>query len=239
MVIPVYNGEEGLVSLVDSLIPHLDQTGLNWEIFFVDDGSGDGSFPLIREMHRRDSRIRGCALAENRGQQNALYCGLVSSSGNYVITMDDDGQHPVDQIPLLIGKLEEGYDAVYSVNRDPCRPAVLRLGTAGTGLFFTLFCRKPRGVEIGSYRILRREIIESFPPAAGGFVYVSALLFASSPPPRVCSFRYQRRETGSGRQSRFSLGGRFKVFRKLFLYYGPLRRFMPLKGEPFRIGEKL
>ena len=223
---------------MDTLIPQLDQTGLNWEIFFVDDGSLDGSFNLIREMHGGDSRIRGCSLSENRGQQNALFCGLISSAGNYVITMDDDGQHPVSQIPLLIRKLEEGYDVVYSVNRDPRRPAVLRLGTAVTGLFFTLFCRKPRGVEIGSYRILRREIIQAFPRQPGNFVYVSALIFRSKPSPRICSFRYSREEKPVI-QSRFSLPGRFRIFWKLFLHYGPLGHWIPAEGEPYRIGESL
>jgi glycosyltransferase involved in cell wall biosynthesis len=94
VVIPVYNGRNNLTSLIQDLIPVLDESGKSWEIFLVDDHSRDNSFNLIRDFNREDKRIRGCQLRENRGQQNALLCGIHSCRGDLILTMDDDGQHP-------------------------------------------------------------------------------------------------------------------------------------------------
>ncbi len=222
-----------------SLSPVLDDTDMDWEIFFVDDGSDDGSFAAIRELHRSNRRIRGCRLRENRGQQNALFCGLVSSSGRYLITMDDDGQHPVREIPVLLKILKSGYDVVYAVNRDPHRNRILRWGTALTGLFFTLFCGKPGSVEIGSYRCLTREMVDRFSRVQGDFVYVSALIFRSRPSPSAYSYRYHPDPVLLIPGSRFSFFRRFSVFLKLFLHYGPFRSFCRKKRKPFHIGEIL
>lgn len=212
-----------LENFLSLILPHLDGLNRSWEIFFVDDHSGDGSFDLITRLHKRDRRIRGCRLKENRGQQNALFCGLSSCSGEYIITMDDDGQHPISLLPDLLAELEKGWDVVYLVNREKRRHGILRFGTALTDLFFELFCGKPSSVEIGSYRILRRELVESFAEFPGRFVYISALIFRSHPKPRVCSMRYTPGGKAGLRDSRFSLGRRLKVFLLLFLYYGPFR----------------
>lgn len=189
----------------------------------MDDHSSDGSFGLITTFHKKDNRIRGCRLKENRGQQNAIYCGLSSCSGELIITMDDDGQHPLSRLPDLLAELEKGWDVVYLVNRDNRRPVILRFGTALTDLFFRLFCAKPSSVEIGSYRIMRRRVLEYFPENTGRFVYISALIFRCRPKQRVCSMRYSPGDKGGLRSSRFSFRGRLKVFLLLFLHYGPLR----------------
>ena len=236
VVIPVYNGASGLDGLFTSLVPVLEEWGRSWEIFLVDDHSGDGSFEKVREYHMKDRRITGCRLQKNRGQQNALYCGLCSCSGEYIITMDDDGQHPVDRIPFLIRTLEEEKrEAVYMVNRNPERERILRLGTYATDLFFRLFCGKPRGVEIGSYRILRRALVERIKGQSGKFVYISALIFRSKPRPSVRSLRYEALPLTSGGKSRFSFKRRLIVFVRLFFYYGPFRRFVPRRGFPYAV----
>lgn len=228
------------------VLPSLEGLNRSWEIFFVDDHSRDGSYDLIKSFHERDNRIRGCRLNENRGQQNALFCGLSSCSGELVLTMDDDGQHPISRLPDLLAEIEMGWDAVYLVNRDGGRPVILRLGTFMTDLFFRLFCRKPSGVEIGSYRIIRRSLIENFSENPGRFVYISALIFRSRPVPRVTSLHYTPGDSPGMRNSRFSLRGRLKVFILLFLHYGPLRRIVQWidsrtghENQPYEIEEIL
>ena len=213
----------------------------SWEIYFVDDHSRDGSFELIREYNLRDRRVGGCRLVENRGQQNALFCGLLSCRGEIAVTMDDDGQHPLSRLPQLLETLEAGWDVVYMVNRDGCRNSILRLGTYLTDRFFSLFCGKPAGVEIGSYRILRRSVIENFRNQGRKFIYVSALIFRTLPPPAVCSIRYNPREAAvpAPETSRFSLLKRAGVFLLLFLYYGPFRRLILQRAEPYRVEETL
>ncbi len=244
VVIPTYNGEEGLESLLSALIPLLESLNRRWEVYFVDDHGSDGSFDLIRQFHQHDSRIRGCRLAENRGQQNALFCGLVLCEGEVVITMDDDLQHPVDRIPQLIEHLEEGpvpQDLVYCVTRNPRRPLILRLGTDMTDLFFRLFTGKPGQVEVGSYRILRRSVVDRIRECKGSFVYVSAMIFRSCPGLKVSSFRYDSSGPAAGTRTgtRFSLLSRIRVFGNLFHAYGPFRWLTGNQDDPFRVEAEL
>jgi len=205
----------------------------------VDDHSTDGSFETIRRFHRQDPRIGGCRLAENRGQQNALFCGITRSGGDLIITMDDDRQHPADVLPGLVERIGEGWDTVYSVRRDGNRPWILRTGTGLTDLFFRLFVGKPAGVEIGSYRIMTRELADRFCHVRGEFVYISALIFRSAPKPRVCSFRYKAPPEALGKDSRFSLAGRIRLFGRLFRCYGPFRSRRIPRGKPYRVEETL
>lgn len=239
VVIPCYNGRRNLVPLVEELTPVLEGTGLLWEILFIDDCSTDGSFKEITHLHKRDCRIRAIRLMENRGQQNAVYCGLSEAVGELVITMDDDLQHPPLLIPRLIAAVLAGSDLVYAVNRTPVRPLILRAGTYLNGLFFSLFLRKPLNVEIGSYRIMKKDLIERIKGEKKRFIYVSALIFGLIPQPEISSFRFEFTPGRGAGGSRFSIKNRYRLFRKLFFSYGPLRFLVKRRGEPYRIGERL
>lgn len=219
--------------------PVLDGTGLTWNVLFVDDGSRDGSFEVLRETHHEDPRIRAVLLKENRGQQNAVYCGICHARGELIITMDDDLQHPPLLIPRLIEEISAGRDLVYAVVRDRSRPAALRMGTWLNGGFFSLFLAKPLGLEIGSYRIFTSSLARKIAGEKGRFVYVSALFFRLKPRPEAASFRYSATDGAPGRKSRFSLHGRFRLFFRLFFHYGPLSLLAKRDCEPYIIGEEL
>jgi len=231
IVIPSYNGRKNLSPLVKELVPVLEGTGLLWEILFVDDCSTDGLFEEISLFHRQDRRIRAVRLKENRGQQNAVYCGLNEASGELIITMDDDLQHPPSIIPLLIAKVLEGFDLVYAVDRSSSRSLILRAGTALNGLFFSFFLKKPFVIEIGSYRIMKRELVNRIKGDNSVFIYVSALIFRLKPRPEVCSFRFTPPVLTGRTGSRFNMKSRFHLFRKLFVNYGPFR-FLLNKESP-------
>lgn len=239
VVVPLYNGKDHINPLLGRLVPILEALNQTWEVYFVDDRSTDGGFDFIRAVHDGDRRITGCRLKENRGQQNALYAGLVNSRGRYVITMDDDGQHPAERIPQLLSRLKgESLDCLYLVNRDRPRSLFLKLGTGLTGLFFTLFCGKPRGVDVGSFRILTRELIDRIKGAEGPFVYISALILMQKP--RVASFRYGISEVDDAREgSRFRPASLLRLYGRLVLYYGPLSRLVKREGSPYELEEEL
>ena len=87
-------------------------TKLSHEIVFIDDGSSDGSFEVIKAIHARNACVRGFSFSRNFGHQTALFAGLAKSRGELVISMDGDMQHPPEMIPALIEKYREGYDIV-------------------------------------------------------------------------------------------------------------------------------
>ena len=149
--------------------------------------------------------------------------------------MDDDLQHPLDVLPLLVDSISQGYDLVFAVNRDRSRHSILRMGTYLNGLFFSLFLKKPRAVEIGSYRIMTRNLVEKIGSQKRDFIYVSAMIFKNVQNLRVHSFRYNPDETTIPTGSRFSFRKRVVLFLKLFINYGPLSSLHINTGIPYEI----
>ncbi|MFQ6082594.1 MAG: glycosyltransferase family 2 protein [Candidatus Aminicenantia bacterium] len=112
IIIPVYNEQENLRELHQEIKNVLDKFKKNYEIIFVDDGSVDNSFSLLKQIHKENSRVKVIRLRKNFGQTAALSAGFDYLRGKMVVTMDGDLQNDPKDIPLLINKLEEGYDIV-------------------------------------------------------------------------------------------------------------------------------
>jgi glycosyltransferase involved in cell wall biosynthesis len=116
IVIPVLNEEPNVAPLVEG-IRQAVRGGPTWELLFVDDGSSDGTAATVLGFAGTDERIRLIPLARNYGQTAALQAGFDHARGNIVISMDGDLQNDPADIPLLVAKLEEGYDLVAGYRR--------------------------------------------------------------------------------------------------------------------------
>src|SRR5438128_7741104 len=112
IVIPLHNEQENVTDLYDRLKAVMEGSGESFEIVFVDDGSADETFHLLRQISGVDSRITVVRLRRNFGQTSALAAGFDHARGEFVIAMDGDLQHDPNDIPLFLEKLEEGYDIV-------------------------------------------------------------------------------------------------------------------------------
>jgi glycosyltransferase involved in cell wall biosynthesis len=115
VVIPVFNSELILPTLIDRLIPSLEKITNTFEILLVNDGSHDKSWNVVSELAEKNRQIIGINLMRNYGQHNALLCGIRSAKNDIIITMDDDLQHPPEEIHKLIEKILEGFDVVYGI----------------------------------------------------------------------------------------------------------------------------
>ncbi|MCB0046635.1 MAG: glycosyltransferase family 2 protein [Caldilineaceae bacterium] len=118
VVIPLYNEEESIPALYERLTAALEEYGATFEIIIVDDGSSDGSFALLAEIGTRDPRYRIIKLRRNFGQTAAFSAGFDHASGDVIITMDADLQNDPKDIPLLMEKVNEGYDIVSGWRKD-------------------------------------------------------------------------------------------------------------------------
>lgn len=112
IVIPLYNEEGNIEPLYRELRGVLEGVGLPFEVWFVDDGSADGSFQLLRRLHREDPRVKVVRFRRNFGQTAAFAAGFEAARGEIVVTLDADLQNDPADIPRLLAKVEEGYDVV-------------------------------------------------------------------------------------------------------------------------------
>ncbi|MBI4517261.1 MAG: glycosyltransferase family 2 protein [Deltaproteobacteria bacterium] len=122
IVIPVFNEVESLAAVHAELSAVLDRLGRSAEIIYVDDGSTDGSFAALRDLHAGDARVGVLQLSRNFGQTAALAAGLARARGEVVVMMDADGQNDPAAIPQLLERIAAGYDLAAGwrlIRRDP------------------------------------------------------------------------------------------------------------------------
>lgn len=113
VIVPVYNGEATLDELNERIKAVLAPIVEDFEIILVNDGSHDSSWELISRLAEQNQNIRGLNLMHNYGQHNALLVGIQGAQYEIIVTIDDDLQHPPEEIPKLLSKLSQGFDVVY------------------------------------------------------------------------------------------------------------------------------
>jgi len=118
IVIPIYNEEENLPILYERLKSVLDRLGKSYEIIFVNDGSTDRSWEIIKDLARKDKHIVGVNFRKNFGQTAAMSAGFDIAKGDVIITMDGDLQNDPEDIPKLLEILNQGYDIVSGWRKD-------------------------------------------------------------------------------------------------------------------------
>lgn len=118
VVVPLFNEEENLESLFAQLVTVLEGLDCGYEIIAVDDGSTDGSFAILKQLHEGNPRIKVVRFRRNFGQTAAFAAGFDQASGEVVITIDADLQNDPADIPCLLDKMAEGYDVVSGWRKD-------------------------------------------------------------------------------------------------------------------------
>ena len=118
IVVPIYNEEENVAALFESIREALDPASLEYELIFVDDGSSDASFRLLKGIAAEDQRVKLLRFRRNFGQTAAMAAGFDAAAGSVIIPMDGDLQNDPADIPRLLAKLNEGYDVVSGWRKD-------------------------------------------------------------------------------------------------------------------------
>ncbi|MBR2091678.1 MAG: glycosyltransferase, partial [Fibrobacter sp.] len=130
-VIPCYRSEKTITTVVDEIKSEMaaKRPGDTYEIVLVNDCSPDNVWSVIEGLAQKENNVIGINLAKNFGQHSALMAGYGKCSGEYVVSLDDDGQAPLDSLNDLITKLEEGYDVVYGYHDHAFQHLFRRFGT--------------------------------------------------------------------------------------------------------------
>lgn len=176
IVIPVYRSAGTLPVLVEELLRVLAPLGRPFEIILVEDGSPDDAWQVLcRLQAEHPDRLTVIQLMRNYGQHNALMCGFRHARGRYIVTMDDDLQHPPEEIPRLLEAIEtKNLDLVYATYEVKRHRRWRNLGSSLIHAFFRWVFHWD--LSSSSFRIIRRELVESILPYAFNYTYVDGLL---------------------------------------------------------------
>jgi glycosyltransferase involved in cell wall biosynthesis len=209
VIIPLFNEEQSLRELVDQLKNALVRLGGHYELIFVDDGSTDGSFRVLRDIHFHNRRIKVIRFRRNYGKSAALMVGFQRAQGEFVVTMDADLQDDPAEIPNLINKLKTGYDVVSGWKKKRHDPISKTIPSR----FFNFVTGLLTGIKIHDFncglKAYRRDVIKNINVYGELHRYIPAL--AQWQGYRITETVVQHRARKYGK-TKFGMGRFFKGF---------------------------
>ncbi|HKW71562.1 MAG TPA: glycosyltransferase family 2 protein [Candidatus Dormibacteraeota bacterium] len=176
VVVPAFNSEASVPELVERLRPVLDAAASRYELILVDDGSSDGTWSVIEKEVEGNDWVRGVHLMRNYGQHNALLCGIRLAGNEVTVTMDDDLQHPPEEIPKLLARLTEQVDVVYGTPEREQHGLWRDVATQVTKFALQSAMGAKIARKAGAFRMFRTQLRDAFAAYDGPYVSVDVLL---------------------------------------------------------------
>ena len=175
-MVPVYNSDVALPKLIKRLAPVLAESCTEFEVILVDDGSRTNVWKTIEELAETHDWIRGVRLMRNFGQHNALLCGVRMARHELILTIDDDLQHPPEEIPKLLARLDEGFDVVYGTPSDEQHGLWRDVASQMTKIALRGAMGAETAMQVSAFRVFRAEVRDAFANYPGPFVSLDVLL---------------------------------------------------------------
>ncbi len=209
VVVPVFNEAENLPRLHERLAAALGGLGRSYDVWYVDDGSTDGSLDLLRQIARRDPHVGVIELTRNFGQHAAVLAGFAASHGDIVVTLDADLQNPPEEIPRLVAQIDAGNEVVGTWREDRHDPAFRRAASR----VINRLTSAAVGVEMHDYgcmlRAYRRHVVEQIVDCDERSSFIPAL--ANSLAKRTAEIEVGHAERAGG-TSKYSLLRLMRLF---------------------------
>jgi glycosyltransferase involved in cell wall biosynthesis len=239
VVIPVYNSALIVGQTIDRTVSFFENRGLEYELILVNDGSQDKSWDILREKSLKNSRIISINLLRNYGQHTAVFCGLQKSSGDYVITLDDDLQNPPEEIIHLIEKASEGHDLVFGRYRAKKHVTYRRLGSLLIRAINRKIFHQPKDLLLTNFRIIKRDVVNRICSYQTSYPYITGMSLMFSVNPANVWVEHYPRSIGNSHYNIFKITE--LVMRILFNYSAyPLRLVsmigLTISGLSFMLG---
>ena len=177
IVVPVYGSEPLVLELIRRVAGAMRRQAqiAAYEVILVNDCSPDRSWEMIEQACELYPNVRGVDLRRNSGQHNAIMAGLRHARGAVIVVMDDDLQHPPEEIGKLYAKILEGHDLCYAAFRHPKHARWKIFGSAFRDLTAAVLLGVPRGIRISSFKAMTAEIAHEIARYEGPFPYVDGL----------------------------------------------------------------
>lgn len=180
-VIPCYRSEDSISNVVVDIKSIMNlHTEYDYEIILVNDCSPDHVWQKIMKLYAENREVRAVYLARNFGQHAALMAGYNICKGDYIVTIDDDGQTPVDQTFMLLDKLKDGFDVVYAKYEERKDNKFRKFGTVLNNFMLTTLLGKPKNIHLTSYFIARKYIIDNVCEYKNAFPYIWGLILRTT-----------------------------------------------------------
>jgi glycosyltransferase involved in cell wall biosynthesis len=196
VVTPVYNGEASIAELCRRLGEVLPRLATEYEIILVNDDSRDRSWEIISEACSRSSNVRGVNLMRNYGQHNALLCGIRAAQCDVIVTMDDDLQHPPEEIPRLLEQLEQRFDVVYGTPKAEQHGFLRALASRITRLALSMAIGRELAKNVSAFRVFRTRLRDAFAEYQSPFVSIDVLLTWATTRIGAITVGFQPRRSG-------------------------------------------
>lgn len=225
-VIPCYHSEKTIRDVVNRVIDVMKKqfTGYTYEIVLVNDCSKDKTAVVISSMALQNTNIIAINLAKNVGQHGAIMAGFNNTHGDLVVTLDDDGQTPVENLRLMVDKIQEGYDVVsakYTVRHQAS--LLRRIGTILNRKMSRWLIERPDGITISVFLVIKKFVVDEIIKYRQPFPYLSGLILRITH--NICNIEMEQAERLTG-QSGYS-------FKKLLGLW--LNGFTAFSIKPLRL----
>lgn len=196
-VIPCYNSERTIEGVVKEIVTVISKNAKDdYEIILVNDCSKDGVWEKIKEISKKNEKVKGVCFSKNFGQHAALMAGYRKVTGDIVVSLDDDGQTPADEVYSLIDKLDEGYDVVYASYAHKKHSFARNLGTKMNNLMCEMLLGKPKKLMITSFFATKKYIIEEIVKYENSYTYVPGLVLRTTRSIASVPVCHREREVG-------------------------------------------
>jgi undecaprenyl-phosphate 4-deoxy-4-formamido-L-arabinose transferase len=196
VVIPVYNSEDTLVELVSRLSSILPGLFSDYEVILVNDGSQDNSLGIANRLAVQFSWVKVLNLLRNYGQHNTLLCGIRAAQYQIIVTMDDDLQHPPEEIHKLVTELAKGYEVVYGYPLHETHGLWRNLASQVTKLALQSTMGAETARHVGPFRVFYSRTREAFSNYQNSYVNLDVLLTWGSARFSAIPVEHARRQAG-------------------------------------------
>lgn len=203
IVIPVYNSAQILPSLVERVRSVVEALHVPFELILVNDSSRDDSWNIICNLAEQNKWIHGISMMRNYGQHNALLAGLRAARYGTAATLDDDLQHPPEELPKLLNKLCDGLDVVYGSPESHPHGFLRNLASIITKIALQSAMGAESARHVSAYRVLRTDIRRAFDTHQSPYVSLDVLLTWGTTAFGAVRVRHDARRTG---QSGYTVG---------------------------------
>jgi len=174
-VIPVYNGAKMVEQLHQQLLPVAKSLG-KYEMIFVDDGSTDGSYAILKKLQAKDPNVCAVELSRNFGQHNATLAGLSCAHGEFIVTLDQDLQNPPEEIPRMVEKLAEGFDVVYGLPEERAHNFFRNITSDFSKWISRKILTTALNGNFSSFRILKKWVGDEIVKYNSSYTYIDGLI---------------------------------------------------------------